>query len=471
MSLPFAPSSARIVQVFGSTEVPDLAHLVVQVRDVAAALGRFDAAGPTSGEGGAALLALVAELETLKCAAEGAQVVATVQFDAAQRRRQAAAGVAVDRLGRGVGLQVGLARRESHHRGALHLGLARTLASELPGTLAALRRGRISEWRATLVARETACLSREHRAQVDDLVDQGDALGGLGERELVAQVRRLAARLDPASVAARRRRAESERCVSLRPAPDAMTYLTALLPVREGVGVYAALRRAADAARCEADPRSSGQVMADQLVTSVLGQPDGVRPVAGVTVNVVVSDKVLLGLCDDPAEVDGYGPVPGALARDWATAGPDAHVELRRLYASPAAGALVAMDSRARCFPDALATVIRLRDRTCRTPWCDAPVRHVDHICAHADRGPTSAENGQGLCQACNHAKQATGWRQRTVPGQRHTVLTMTPTGTTYRATAPPCPQPAAHPARVTPGRAPGSSAVESALERLLQAA
>ena len=46
---------------------------------------------------------------------------------------------------------------------------------------------------------------------------------------------------------ARAARAESQRRVTLRPVPDTMTQLTGVLPVREGVAVYAALTRAADA--------------------------------------------------------------------------------------------------------------------------------------------------------------------------------------------------------------------------------
>jgi hypothetical protein len=177
--------------------------------------------------------------------------------------------VPADRRGQGVGLQVALARRESHSRGARHLGLARTLAAELPHTLAALRAGRISEWRATLICRETACLTRDDRAHIDQSLDD-QTLVGRGERELVAELRRLAYRLDPQSVVARRRRAESQRFVSLRPAPDTMTYLTALLPVAAGVATFAALTKAASAARSAGDPRSKGQVMADLLVTRVL---------------------------------------------------------------------------------------------------------------------------------------------------------------------------------------------------------
>ncbi|WP_245735938.1 hypothetical protein [Pedococcus cremeus] len=61
--------------------------------------------------------------------------------------------------------------------------------------------------------------------------------------------------------------------------------------------------------------------------------------------------------------------------------------------------------------------------------------------------GPTSATNGQGLCQACNQAKEAPGWSAATVePGPSpshphapaHRVRTSTPTGHTYDSTAPP---------------------------------
>lgn len=417
-------------------------------------LGGFDGRGLTDDE----LLTLVTELEELKCRAEAGQVLATAAFDASQRATQAAAGVPQRAQGQGVALQMALARRESHHRGQQHLGLARVLTRELPFTLDALRAGLISEWRATLVARETACLSREHRAEVDRALGHDPhAWSRRGERELIGELRRLAYRLDPAAVVARRRRAESERSVSLRPAPDCMTYLTALLPVATGVAVHAELTRTANSARAAGDERSRGQVMADTLATRSLGQQDAQAPRIPVTVNVVVSDEVLLGVTtrdntealDDTAYVEGYGPVPGALARQLATSSVDvegeAAVHLRRLYAAPDSGALVALESRSRCFPRALADYVRLRDRTCRTPWCDAPARHVDHVRAHTAGGPTTAQNAQGLCEACNLAKAAPGWVATTTTsdgGGGHTVMTMTPTGRTYGSTAPPLPRP-----------------------------
>ncbi len=91
-------------------------------------------------------------------------------------------------------------------------------------------------------------------------------------------------------------------------------------------------------------------------------------------------------------------------------------VEIKRLFTDQA-GALVAMESRSRRFPDGLAELIRNRDHgTCRTPWCDAPIRHSDHIIDWANGGPTSYGNGQGLCVACNHAKQATTAQARAAP-------------------------------------------------------
>ena len=135
------------------------------------------------------------------------------------------------------------------------------------------------------------------------------------------------------------------------------------------------------------------------------------------------------------------------------TDGERARVWLRRLYTHPVTGALVGMDSTRRTFDGGLRRYLLTRDAsTCRTPWCEAPARHVDHIRDHADGGPTSADNGQGLCEQCNHTKQLPGWTARTIappgrtglpdghrpPGWRHTVEITTPTGHRYTSTSPP---------------------------------
>jgi hypothetical protein len=114
---------------------------------------------------------------------------------------------------------------------------------------------------------------------------------------------------------------------------------------------------------------------------------------------------------------------------------------LRRLYKHPKTGALVAMESRSRLFPKGLATFIRLRDQRCRTPYCDAPIRHLDHAQPRNRGGPTSARNGRGACERCNYVKESPGWNVTTgeVNGV-HTTEFVTPTGARYRATAPSAP-------------------------------
>ncbi|MDK1358801.1 DUF222 domain-containing protein [Arthrobacter sp. zg-Y1219] len=243
----------------------------------------------------ARLIDEIRALEDLKSAVAAAQARATAAFDASSRRSQARAGLKADQLGRGIGSQIGLARRESPRRGTQLLGLARILTTEMPHTLNALSQGVISEYRATILVRETACLSLPDRQCVDEQIAGNLAeLEQLGDAKLIARIKALSYGLDPHSVVNRAAKAVSERYVSCRPAPDTMTYLTGLLPVTQGVGVYAALSREAD--------------------------------------------------------------------------------------------------------------------QVCRMPWCGAPIRHYDHIRPFREGGLTRAENIQGLCVACNQAKEAPGW-------------------------------------------------------------
>ena len=374
-------------------------------------------------------------LEELKCAAAGAQARLSRAFEDSQYEQQRAAGVGARDVGKGVAAQVGLARRESPHRASRLLGLAHAL-DEMPHASLALSRGEISEWRATVLARETACLTRADRGVVDaELAGRPGGLGPLSDREVERESRRIAYRLDPLAFTRRAAKAESERCVTVRPAPDTMSYLTGLLPVREGVAVFAALTAHADSLRGAGDERSRSQIMADTLVERVTGQASA--SAVPVEVQLVMTDGSLLGGDAQPAHVDGYGPVPAPLARRWLR-DTEAAVWSRRLYTSPRSSELAAMDSSRRAFSGNLRRFIGIRDGLCRTPWCGAPIRHLDHAHRATDGGKTSVGNGQGLCEACNLAKDAVGWRSRPTVGG--TVATVTPTGHRYLSRVPPSP-------------------------------
>src|SRR6478752_7740271 len=124
------------------------------------------AAAPTVGNA-AAIIDELRALEDRKSAISARQARLAVALDVVRRREQAALGLPADQLGAGVAAEVALARRESPAKGSRLLGLARALVTEMPHTLAALDTGRLNEWRATLLVRETACLSAADRAGVD----------------------------------------------------------------------------------------------------------------------------------------------------------------------------------------------------------------------------------------------------------------------------------------------------------------
>jgi hypothetical protein len=380
-------------------------------------------------------------LEELKAAAAAAQARETVLFAAAQRAAQSAAGVSEDKIGRSTAGQIGLARRISPFHARRYAGWAHILTTELPQTFTALAAGRVSEWRAMLVARETAWLSREHRAIVDQQL--APHLQTLGDRRTETEARKLAYRLDPEGAVAKVRGADSDRRVTVRPAPESMARLTALLPVAQGVAAYAALIRDADSRISQGDQRGRGQLMADTLVERVTGQTEAID--VPVEINLIMAADTLLqpdgAEGTEPAHLDGYGPLPAALARDLALgpASGSAPRWIRRLFTHPDSGQLIAMETRRRDFTPAQRRFLRVRDHFCRTPYCEAPIRHADHVRPAAAGGPTTVRNGRGTCEACNYTKQTPGWHSRALfaPGAHHDVEISTPTGHRYRSRAP----------------------------------
>ncbi|MDQ3384113.1 MAG: HNH endonuclease [Actinomycetota bacterium] len=167
----------------------------------------------------------------------------------------------------------------------------------------------------------------------------------------------------------------------------------------------------------------------------------------------------------------GFGPLPADLARDLAATGttrrdhtdttdtsatrptatreadrgdradgavggptPRQRAWVRRLFLDPADGSVWLRDTRRRRFDGPLRNLLIARDQRCRTPWCDAPIRHLDHITPHRDGGPTTAANGEGLCGARNHTNEVPGWATERIktPGAPDQVKITTPTGRTY---------------------------------------
>jgi hypothetical protein len=225
----------------------------------------------------------------------------------------------------------------------------------------------------------------------------------------------------------------------MRPAPDTMAVLTGYLPVEQGVACLAALRRHTDTRVAAGDGRTRDQIMADTLVERLTGQT------RAVDVNIDVQILLPLDALTDPtssrtATINGYGPLPGDLARQL-IATSRGRRWWRRLFTTPG-GQLVGGDPHRRRFDGWLGKLIALRDHTCRDPYCDAPIRHLDHIDRHSNGGETTLPNGRGTCARGNLVREMPGWQVTVIgPGlsytSPHRIKVTTPTGHEYLSQAP----------------------------------
>jgi Domain of unknown function (DUF222) len=418
-----------------SREVAD--PLAAEVAAMLARLGALAADAPAGSD--ADRIDRIALFERLRGAVAAAQQAEMVAFARSQVEAQIVDdGLDPASVGRGIGDQIGLACRVSPFHGSRRLSIARALHFDLPGVRSLLATWRISEDIAATVVSETRHLDAEHRRLVDKQICAA-GIEQLSARRAEAVARRLAYEADRAAYVARGRTARKDRRVGLRPAPDTMSVLSGLLPVEQGVACLAALRRHTDSVVAAGDARTRDQIMADTLVERVTGQARATD--VNVEVGIVLPADALL----DPdaggaADVTGYGPIPAEIAHEILA---DTRVRRwwRRLFAAPAG--VVGTDPRRRLFDGTLAHLIRIRDDgRCRDPFCDAPIRHLDHIAPHRAGGPTSLANGRGVCARGNYVREMPGWRVELVHDGHgrhpHTVRTTTPTGHTYVSRAGP---------------------------------
>jgi hypothetical protein len=382
-------------------------------------------------------------LERIKSAVAAAQVaVASTFADTCESEDVPTTARRTPPRAMSVGAEVALATLASPHAGEQRVLLSRRLRDDLPLTLAALARGELTEDRAFAVAREVAHLDPEQRRQVDD--DIAPRLPGLGDRRLRETVRRSCLTVAADAETRRHRRARADRHVITRALDDGTGRLTAVLPLEVLAAVRSALDAAAATARTQRDPRTGGQVRADTLAARITGH-DPATDAPAVRVNLVIGVESLLGDGTEPGLIPGAGFLPAALCTDLVRrASAAAKASLRRLFTTPQERALVAMESTSRRFDGLLAEFLELRDGgTCRTPGCNAAIRHLDHVQGAAAGGATHAANGQGLCERCNYVKQTPGWTSWVPdlqPDARHEVHGVTEHLRILRSTAPPLP-------------------------------
>ncbi|WP_346036149.1 HNH endonuclease [Brevibacterium picturae] len=384
--------------------------------------------------------------EELKATLSYAQARETVQFASKRVKRDELNRLPVRQWGVRVGDEIGLAKKSSPGAGRAFLNTAQSLVGGLPGTFKALSVGKVSEQKARVMVEETDGLTNEDKRTVD--ARMGESLGPSGIRGLRSEARALVQELRMDDAAEKVKRATARRRLTLTALRDGMGRPSATLPLQQAVAAFEGLKSTADTAVAQGttDDRSHGQFMADTCVERLTGQ--AAAAAVPTEVHLIVDAKSLFSDGLAPSWIPGYGPLPARTARNFIasneaavfirrmfTASNEAAVFIRRMFTAAEGGHLVGMESRARSFTGKLRQMVVFRDDMCRTPCCDAPIKHADHADPHADGGKTSWENASGLCASCNYAKEHPGWKHAaTADG----VTVTTPSGKDYSDVTPP---------------------------------
>jgi hypothetical protein len=180
------------------------------------------------------------------------------------------------------------------------------------------------------------------------------------------------------------------------------------------------------------ETRTLDQLRADVVADILTGRLDpATAPHA--TVGVLIPMMTLLSLSEEPATLDGYGPIDADTARKLTKHAPSFH----RILTHPVSSTILDVDRTSYRPPADLKRWLALRDGTCRFFGCGRSARYcdVDHTKGWAQGGPTSATNLAHLSERHHTVKTESLWKVEQGPGG---ILTWTsPTGA-IRTTDPP---------------------------------
>jgi hypothetical protein len=324
---------------------------------------------------------------------------------------------------------------------------SRTLVHELPHTLDALGTGRISHRHAQVIIDHAKSLPVSARAGFEDAVL--DAAARLSVSQFQKMATRTREQLHPASITVRTARAVTDRRLVLEADTDGMGWLHHYLPIAEAHAAYARITALAASLNGEGETRTlpqrrsdvTTQLMLDgavvdpaELDAAAAAAGAGANPEAGTagrvatagktakqprwgirpTVFVTVPVMTLLG-GEEPGQLDGYGPIDPDTARRLAAKAPS----FIRLLTHPETGIVLSMGRKRYKVPTDLLLWVKMRDGTCRKPFCNQPaaVTQLDHTAAWGNGGPTADSNLACLCESCHQMKHRTTWTVKQLGG------------------------------------------------------
>ena len=384
------------------------------------------------------------------------------------------------------------------------LAASHALCKELPPTLSALQSGTITWQHALAMVEETASLDPAGAAALEAHFLGPEApkpanaatIGEMPAYRFKAKARTWRERHHAESIEKRHARGVADRRVEYRPDQDGMAWLSAYLPAHHALAGWNRITAIARGLQGPHEGRSLTELRADTFAAALLssgnttvgadesvGGGDSAGVVAGtggpsssIRAQVLVTVPVfsLMGLTDEPAMLDGYGPVPPSMARQLVA---DGAASFYRVLVDPRDGAPLEIGRANYRISQAMRNWLRLRDGKCPFPGCsnNSLDNEADHILAWHQGGTTGISNLGQPCPKHHKLRHISGWKP--TPATKNEPPGWTsPTGRHYKSEhqdwePPQWPQPP----QFTAGDPPdfvyvGLSPGEDALERFLHA-
>ncbi|MFP5311187.1 MAG: DUF222 domain-containing protein, partial [Actinomycetes bacterium] len=264
------------------------------------------------------------------------------------------------------------------------------------------------------------------------------------------------------SIETRHAKSVADRRVEFRADQDGMAWLSARLPADKALAGWNRLTAIARSLQGPDETRSLAQLRADKFADAILGagsgsitqdggtwvaassgtgsdhgaghrdgagavkihgagkgtagdaaaavrEPSGPSPIwAQVLVTVPVFS--LTGLTDEPAMLDGYGPIPPSMARALVANGAGSFY---RVLVDPRDGAPLEIGRTSYRVTGAMRAWLRMRDGKCPFPGCSNTSldNDADHLLAWANGGTTGISNLGQPCPKHHKLRHTTAWK------------------------------------------------------------
>lgn len=345
--------------------------------------------------------------------------------------------------------------------GAL-LAQSYALTTSLPRTMEALKAGTMSWQHARVMVEEAATLNPDAATALEAHFldpDAPDAARGCPAGEMPAYRLRRKARVwrernHPDSIEIRHAKSVTERCLEFAPEQDGMARLSAYLPADKATAIWNRYTAIARGFQGPNEERTLTQLRADLFAATALRGGSGCTgccggsagtddagtaskgladiPVPRAEVLVTVPVFSLLGATDEPAMLDGYGPIPAAMARDLVANGA---ASFYRVLVDPRDGAPLEIGRTSYRLTKAMRTWLRLRDGKCPFPGCNnnSLDNEADHLLAWHQGGTTGISNLGQPCPKHHRLRHTSRWRP-TAASKNEPPGWVSPSGRNYKS-------------------------------------